>query len=162
MALLKAKRLNTSALARKLRQSNAVQVNLQPNLNRWSRGEAQTPEVKTLKPVADFFKVRIEAFYDPKVAASEAARLGLTGDIHDAEQVDIFTFSPQTEPSPESRDAAPGKNNNGEGMQVERDPLLVVLEHLDPANREKLFAIAVELLKHQPSPTADAKKKGAA
>lgn len=62
------------------------------------------------------------------------------------------------EPAPTSAD--PDKPNKNEGvLMTGSDPLMLVIQHLDPPNRQRLLELAVELLQQQ-APVG-AKKKSA-
>lgn len=55
---------NPNSLAGKLRQKTK-----QPQLFKFLSGISKEPRRSTLQPVADFYKINVEAFYDPAVAA---------------------------------------------------------------------------------------------
>lgn len=67
--------MNPTALARVLRESGRTSVNIQPNLSKWQNDPTVVPLMRTMAPVADFFGVLVDAFYDPTVAESEFRRI---------------------------------------------------------------------------------------
>lgn len=69
---------NPNSLAAKLNQKTK-----QPQIYKFLEGIAREPRRSTLQPVADHYGISVEAFYDPKLAASVLANLGLgkTGDV---------------------------------------------------------------------------------
>lgn len=75
--LLALRELTPSALARTLRDSGRVSVNLQSHLSKWLRDPAVQPSTRTMRPVADFLEVSLDAMYSARVATQEARRLGL-------------------------------------------------------------------------------------
>ena len=79
-ALLEQHGLNPHSLAQRLLDIGATTSNIQPNLFKWQDGQVQNPTRKTIKPVADYFDVDPEAFYDPVKAEAEARRHGIDPD----------------------------------------------------------------------------------
>lgn len=90
--LLRRKGLSTNSLAVALKESGKTASNIQPSLNRWLNDPARIPEVETMLPVADFFGVSLDAFYRPKAARQELARLN--GLDHTVEVVTEVTQTP--------------------------------------------------------------------
>lgn len=72
-ALMKEANLNPNALADILKNRS-----LQSQITRYVDGSTRNPRWDTLKPVADYFEVRVEAFFDPDVAAEIAGQRGFT------------------------------------------------------------------------------------
>jgi len=56
---------NPNSLAEKLRKKTK-----QPQIFRFLNGVAKEPRRSTLQPVADHYKISVEAFYDPAVAST--------------------------------------------------------------------------------------------
>lgn len=65
---------NPNSLAVKLNNKTK-----QPQIYKFLEGIAKEPRRSTLQPVADFYKVAIEAFYSPEIASSELQRLDKGG-----------------------------------------------------------------------------------
>jgi hypothetical protein len=70
-ALLKEADLNANSLAKILKNQK-----LQTQMHRFITGETKNPRWSSLKPIADFFEIRLEAFFDPKVANQIAIEKG--------------------------------------------------------------------------------------
>ena len=64
--------MNPNALADVLRSRT-----LQSQVQRYLAGKTKSPRPETLKPVAKFFDIGVEAFYQPTIAQEVALRLGL-------------------------------------------------------------------------------------
>lgn len=65
---------NPYSLARKLESAGVKQ----PQLHKFLAGTSREPRRATLKPVADYYNIPLDAFYDIDVAADVAKRLGMT------------------------------------------------------------------------------------
>lgn len=61
---------NATSLSKEMRGATS-----QPQIYRFLTGEAMEPRRSTLQPIADFYRVDIEALYDPQRATEEWARL---------------------------------------------------------------------------------------
>lgn len=84
--------MNPTALARVLKESGRTSVNLQPNLSKWQNDPTVVPLMRTMAPVADFFGVLVDAFYDPAVADSEYKRI--TKETSDAATASRLILAP--------------------------------------------------------------------
>ena len=71
-ALLDSKQLNPHALAQKLKIPT-----LQSTLQRFLDGKTKEARRSTFEPVAKFFRVSLDGFYNPEIATQELARLNL-------------------------------------------------------------------------------------
>lgn len=65
---------NPNSLAMKLKNRTR-----QPQIYKFLEGIAKEPRRSTLDPVADFYKVKVEAFYSPVIAAQELKRIDDSG-----------------------------------------------------------------------------------
>lgn len=72
--LMAQENLNPNALASKTQNKTK-----QPQIHRFLTGEAKEPKRSTWEPVAKYFGVPVDAFFDPKVAEAAAAAKGLIG-----------------------------------------------------------------------------------
>lgn len=77
--LLERRKLTVTALARLLQTSGRTPSNIQPNLSRWLRDSGMSPAASTMQPVADYFGVPMQAFYDRRAAMREIAKLKPNG-----------------------------------------------------------------------------------
>lgn len=73
--LLARENLTPSGLAIKLKDSGKTASNIQPQLSRWLNNPTLEPSMRTMKPVANYFRVLVDAFYDPAIARTESQRL---------------------------------------------------------------------------------------
>lgn len=71
-ALLDSKKLNPHSLALKMDR-----ITLQSGIQRYLDGTTKEPRRSTFGPVAEFFGVELDGFYNPSVAKNELLRLGL-------------------------------------------------------------------------------------
>lgn len=79
--LMELRGYNPTSLAAAVR--NATK---QPQIHRFLSGEASEPRRTTLQPIADHFKVDVEAFYSPRKAGEEWAKVtGATVAYHPTE-----------------------------------------------------------------------------
>lgn len=61
--------LNSSSLAREIKKAGVSEKpTTQPQIHKFLGGKAVEPKRATLQPVADYFKVTIDAFYDGETA----------------------------------------------------------------------------------------------
>lgn len=95
--LLRQAGLNPNSLAALLGKRS-----LQSQVARFLDGSTRNPRWSTLKPVAEHFKVQVEAFLDPELAATIAQQRGLTED-----RSSLPTVKPGLESAPRSPTAAP-------------------------------------------------------
>lgn len=79
--LLEKRGLNANALADALRDRS-----LQSQIQRYLGGKTKNPRPDTLEPIAKFFGIGIEAFYQPLIAQEIAERLLLAPRSHQAEE----------------------------------------------------------------------------
>jgi len=70
-ALMKEAKLNPNALADILKNRS-----LQSQITRFTDGSTRNPRWETLKPVADYFGIRVEAFFDSEAADLVARQRG--------------------------------------------------------------------------------------
>lgn len=71
-ALMHQQGLGALPLAKKMGKEK-----LQPQIHRFVKGEVKEPARTTAAPLAEYFKLPIDAIYDEKVATAEAKRLGI-------------------------------------------------------------------------------------
>ena len=94
--LLDSKQLTPNALADRLRNRS-----LQSQMQRYLARETKSPRPSTLEPLAKFFGIGVEAFYQPAIAKAIADERGLgirQGD-HIEERVPTYTL-PANAPTP--------------------------------------------------------------
>lgn len=73
--LMDTRGLNPNALADALKGATG-----QPQISKYVKGQIQEPRRKTLQPIADYFRISIDAFYDPDLADQTARELGILVD----------------------------------------------------------------------------------
>ncbi|SFF15024.1 helix-turn-helix domain-containing protein [Paracidovorax wautersii] len=73
--LMDTRGLNPNALAEALKGATG-----QPQISKYVKNQIQEPRRKTLQPIADYFRVPIDAFYDPDLADKTARELGILAD----------------------------------------------------------------------------------
>lgn len=73
---------NPTSLATELAKQGNEAVD-QSILHRLKSGKTKEPKRHNVRPIADFYGVDIEAFYDPAIAAGEAARLSRSAGLSD-------------------------------------------------------------------------------
>lgn len=78
-ALLDSQTLNPHALAQRLDAPT-----LQSTFQRYLDGKTKEVRRSTFEPVANFFKVSVDGFYNPEIATQELMRLGLITDVRRA------------------------------------------------------------------------------
>lgn len=91
--LLRRKGVRPARIARELKDAGRVGVNLQPSWSKWLNNPTMIPDVETMRPLAEYFDVSLDAFYRPKAAEAEMRRLD--GIVHTAEVVTHVTQIPE-------------------------------------------------------------------
>lgn len=163
-ALMKRDKDNPHSLAEKLKQKTG-----QPQIYKFLNGVAKEPRRSTLQPVADFYGISVEAFYDPLVADIVMQNLEAGRPLTDTPNANISATpeasSPPAEPNQHQPAAASGVLENLRLLLLQADPadrsaagsLLSGLAN-NPENPRLLSALATmlgDLADARPMPVAE-------
>lgn len=128
--------LNPSTLSQRLGG-----VPSQPQIYKFVNGVVHEPKRQALQPIADYYKISIEAFYDEEMASEIAKNIKagkplMTG-ISDMKNI-VRRFSPAAEELAELLDLIPvhDKLKRAQAQSAAQNAILAVLQSV-PATRSK-------------------------
>lgn len=137
--LLDKRGLNANALAAALRDKS-----LQSQIQRYLAGATKSPRPDTLEPIAKYFGIGIEAFYQPAIAAEIAQQLQLVPHAHRTSDIDKrLAYGTERTISPAPTPIRP--------MPTLRETLLQLgktLEHYDESARRATASLLADLALH--------------
>lgn len=137
--LLDKRGLNANALADALRDRS-----LQSQIQRYLAGATKSPRPDTLEPIAKYFGIGIEAFYQPAIAAEIAQQLQLVPSRHISSDVDRRS----TYGVPTTSSAAPTPIRPAPTLRETILQLGKTLEHYDESARRATASLLADLALH--------------